>query len=443
MENEQIEYKSAWQDSYLKTICAFANTNGGELLVGIDDIGNVVGLQDGKKLLEDIPNKTRNRLGITPKINIDERNVLVIEVEPSDVPVSYDGKFYIRSGSTTQELKGHELIKFLLKKKNLGWDALTSDMPFSEIDAETIQNFIALARNRLKISEKDDITTILENLELAKDKKITNAGALLFGKNPHRYTDVAWARVGRFKTPTDILDTVLTSGNLFQQLNTLFEAVKKHLNVRFVIKGELEREDVWDYPLDAIREAIINALIHRDYLDTAEIQIKVFDDRIWIWSPGTLPEGITLDMLKTVHGSKPRNKLLAMAFYYAGLIERWGSGTRRMVDLCLAQGLPEPVFKEEMSGFSVIFFKDIYTEEYLRKMDLNERQIKAVMYVKEKGKITNREYQEICATSERTATRDLSSMVSIGLLDQIGTTGKGTEYVLSRHKDAKGATKTP
>ena len=118
-----------------------------------------------------------------------------------------------------------------------------------------------------------------------------------------------------------------------------------------------------------------------------------------------------------------------------GLIEQWGSGIEKMRKACVKAGIPEPKF-EEHQGFRVIFRKDIYTEEYLQKLGLNERQIKAVIYVKEKGKITNKEYQGVCNISERTATRDLSNLVSLGLFMQIGVTGKGTEYILTRHKDA-------
>jgi ATP-dependent DNA helicase RecG len=205
------------------------------------------------------------------------------------------------------------------------------------------------------------------------------------------------------------------------------KAIKKHMKVRFEIKG-IERKDIWDYPIPAIREACINALIHRDYMDTAEIQIKIYDDRIWFWNPGKLREGLTVEMLKGDHYSKPRNKLIAMVFYYAGLIEKWGTGTKRIVELCKKQRLPEPEFKEFGDGFSVTFHKDIHNEEYLRKVGLNDRQIKAVLYVKEKGKITNKEYQEINKVSKPTATRDLKEIEEKGVFEKIGITGKGTFY---------------
>jgi len=310
-----------------------------------------------------------------------------------------------------------------------------------EIDEDTIRKFVGMAKERLSISSDDAPEKMLENLELIRNGKLTNAGVLLFGKNPQKYFLNAISRVGRFKNSVEIVDTVEIKGNLFEQVEELVDAIKKHLNVRYLIE-DVERKDVWDYPLSAIREACINALIHRDYMDSPEIQIKIYDESIWFWNPGGLPEGITIDELKREHPSKPRNKLIAMVFYYAGLIEKWGTGTKRMVELCRNQGLPEPQFREEFNGFSVVFYKDLYNEEHLRDMGLNERQIRAVLYVKDKGRITNKVYQEICGVSERTASRDLSSLVSKGILEQIGFTGKGTHYVLRSQKDAKDARNT-
>lgn len=435
-ENQGIEFKESWRDDYLKTLCAFANTDGGVMYIGMSDNGEPVGLKNTDYLLESIPNKIRHSLNIIPSVkaeHIKDIEVIKIEIPPSEVPISYKGKFYIRSGSTTQEVSGMELVKFLMKKQKLSWEALLSDAGVNEIDEETVLKFKNMAKDRLAISEEDSIEKILENLELLRNGKLTNAGLLLFGKNPGRYFLNAATRVGRFRTETEIVDTVEIKGNLFGQVDKIMDAIKKHLNVRFEIEG-IERKDIWDYPLPAIREACINALIHRDYMDSAEIQIKIYDDRIWFWNPGKLPEGITVEMLKDEHFSKPRNKLIAMVFYYAGLIERWGTGTRRIVELCKEQGLPEPEFKEFGNGFSVIFYKDIYNEENLRKMGLNERQIKAVLYVKEKGKITNKEYQEITGVKKRQATDDLRELEKSGILLKIGTTGKGVHYVLKGYQ---------
>jgi len=259
-------------------------------------------------------------------------------------------------------------------------------------------------------------------------------------------------RIGRFKTETTIIDDKWIKGNLFQQFEETLNILRQSISVRYEIKG-IEREDVWDYPIPALREAVLNALIHRDYFDIANfIVIKVYDGHIWFSNPGGLPEGITLEELKRPHKSFLRNPLIAKVFYLAGYIEQYGSGTVRMVEWMREAGLPEPEYKEEMGGFSVYFYKDIYTEDNLRKMGLNERQIKAVMYVKEKGKIANKEYQEINNISRQMATLDLSVLAAKGIFIRVGKAGRGIAYQLpkltnkrliidrSRQRDA---TKTP
>jgi len=432
-EEQDIEFKKEWRNEHLKTVVSFANTEGGGMYIGIDDNGRAVTLTNIKKLLEDIPNTIRNKLQITPSVKIeekDDREVIKITVNSSDFPVFLDGKINIRSGSTTQELKGSELTNFLLEKTGETWDSLTVDAIFDNLALETFEYFKGLAIDRLPEIKNASYKTVFKNLELiTNDEKLTRALILLFGKKPQTFFINAQGRAGRFKAPTEILDTVIADGNLFKQLDTLINAIKKHLNVKFEIKG-IERKDVWDYPLEALREAVINALIHKDYLSTAEIQIKIYDDRLWIWNPGKLPKQLTIESLKTEHSSFPKNPLIASVFYYAGFIERWGSGTKRMIDLCKAQGLPEPEFKEEFGGISVYFRKDIYTEEYLRKLGLNERQIKAVMYVKEKKSINLSSFKTIVfEVSEKTLYRDLQELVSKGILKELGEK-KGRKYEL-------------
>ncbi|MCD6104644.1 MAG: hypothetical protein J7J43_02490 [Thermosipho sp. (in: Bacteria)] len=176
----------------------------------------------------------------------------------------------------------------------------------------------------------------------------------------------------------------------------------------------------------------LNALIHRDYFKwNVQTQIKIFDDYIWFYNIGGLPEGITLEQLERPHSSVPRNPLIVHIFYLAGFIEEMGSGIGRIIENMKKAELPEPEFREEMGGFSVYFRKDVYTEEYLRELGLNDRQIKAVMYVKEKGKITNKEYQEINRCSRNTATNDLTELVEKGIFKPSGKRGKGSFYVIA------------
>jgi len=438
IETQNVEYKEKFNEKALETLCAFANTQGGTLYIGISNSGEVKGVNVDNEFIRNITERITSKLGIYPEIHVEDREgkkIIKISVKPSPIPISFNGKYYERVGNTTREMTPERLKEFLLKGTN--WDGLINkDANFDEIDEETIRSFIRKARStgRLTIFEEDaDIKTIFEHLKLSVKGKLTNASLILFGKDPQKYFINAVLRIVRLKNQTTIVGDRLITGNLFNQVVQGEEAIKNFINVRYEIKG-LEREEIWDYPLPAIREALINALIHRDYFKfNVQTQIKIFDDYIWFYNIGGLPEGITLEDLKKPHSSVPRNPLIVHIFYLAGLIEEVGSGIGRMTESLRSQGLPEPEFKEEMGGFSVRFYKDIYTEENLRKMGLNERQIKAIMYLKTTGKITNKEYQELNLVSKPSATRDLQALVELGLLEQQGTTGKGTFYVLVKN----------
>jgi len=222
----------------------------------------------------------------------------------------------------------------------------------------------------------------------------------------------------------------MIEGTIVEQIDEAMDFIRKNISVKFVMTGKPQRDEVWDYPLEAIRESIINAVCHRDYTMPSNTEVRIYDDRLTIWSPGSLPLGITMEDLLKPHGSVLRNKGIGAVLYDMGLIEQWGSGIGKMQNLCSLAGIPEPHFEEYQSGFLVEFRKDIYTEEYLRKLGLNERQINAVAYVKEKGKITNKEYQELTGVSRQMATIDLSEMVKKSVFERIGKAGKGIAYQL-------------
>jgi ATP-dependent DNA helicase RecG len=447
MESQNVEFKSNWRDEYLKVISAFANTDGGKLMIGIDDKGKPIGLKNAKKLLEDVPNKIRDFLGIIPRVfteNKRGKDILSIEVKPSYAPISYHGKFFVRSGSTIQELKGKELTKYLIAKSDRDWDEYAEEKgSIDDIDIETVERFKEIAIKRLPfVKEEKDNIKLLQKLNLLENGKLKRAAILLFGKNPKRFYTSSFIKIGKFLTDTDIVASDDAEGNLFKQVEKAIELLRtKYLISEIRFEGIYRKEEL-EYPEEALREAIINAVIHRDYIG-AHTQLKIYPDKLILWNEGPLPKDIKIDDLKKSHPSRPRNELLADIFFKAGLIETWGRGTIKMTNECKKAKLPEPEFKEEFGGFSVYFYKDIYSEEKLRKMGLSERQIKAVIYVKEKGKITNKDYQELNLVSKRTASRDLDELVKRNIIDQIGITGKGTEYVLRGHKGAKGVMKGP
>lgn len=435
MESQNIEFKSSWRDECLKVICAFANTEGGTLIIGINDTGNLIGVKNPKKLLEDIPNTIKNKLGIIPSVELNKKNkndIIKITIAPSSVSISYNGKYYLRSGSTVQELQGRELADFLFKETGITWDEIIEDRAdIKELDVDSISNFKKLAVDRIpSISKESNIETLLKKLDLLNKEKVKRATILLFANNPQKYYRQAVLRIGKFLSDTEIQSTDIVKGNLFIQLKSAMEILRtKYLLSNIKYEG-IHRRDILEYPYEALRESIINALIHRDYSGNSQIQIRVYPDKLVIMNEGKLPPEIPAEKLKTNHLSIPRNPLLAGIFYYAGFIESWGHGTIKIVESCVKQGLPEPDFIEESGVMKVVFYKDIYNEENLRKMELNKRQIKAVLYVKQHGRISNDEYQKSFNVSKRTVSYDLEILLKKGILEKIGTHGRGTFYKL-------------
>jgi len=190
----------------------------------------------------------------------------------------------------------------------------------------------------------------------------------------------------------------------------------------------LNAKQVWDYPVEALREAVINAVCHRDYTISSSVEIRIMEDSLKVWSPGRLVFGITLPELLVPHSSVLRNRGVAQIFYDIAWIERWGSGIQKIRTACAEAGLPEPVFQENQ-GFSVVFRKDIFNAKDLGQLGLNARQIQAIAYIRVHGKITNSQFQILASIKKRQATKDLTDLEERQVISRIGKTGKGTHYI--------------
>ena len=434
-EQQNIEYKQSWHDDYLKWVCGFANAQGGLIFIGKDDKGKVVGVDDYKKLMDDLPNKIRNTMGISAEVNLhheNEKYFIEIVTHPYSVPISVRGRYYYRSGSTKQELTGASLNEFLLNKSGKTWDdAIEPDATLNDIDEQSIKLYLSAAEKSGRLPEHEglSIKDLLEKLRLSKNGQLKRAAVVLFGKDPRKFYPNMFVKIGRFgKDDADLVFQENEEGNLF----TLLQGILNQLSHKFLIRkvefSGMNRIEKSEYPIAALREIILNALVHRTYMG-APIQIRVYDDKINFWNEGMLPEGLTFEALKGFHASQPRNILLADVCFMGGFIDSWGRGTLKIFDACKEAGLPEPEIKEFQGGFLVTLFKDNLTDEQLIKLGLNERQLKAVLFIKEKGRITNKEYQEINETSDRTALRDLENLTELNILVKEGEK-KGTAYKL-------------
>ncbi len=434
-EHQNIEYKSTWRDEYLKWICGFANANGGTIFIGKDDNGNIVGVNEAKRLLEEIPNKVRDVLGIMVDVNLHESkqgDYLEIIVEPYPNAISYKGQYHYRSGSTKQELKGNSLNEFLLKKSGKTWDdVIEPRATFDDIDENTFSAFLKMSEEKGRLPNVVGLTTqqIFEKLLLTEKGQLKRGALVLFGKNPERFYPNSFVKIGRWEG-NNILFHDVEEGNLFALLRNVTNKLNNdYLKQKIHFEG-LYRIETGEYPREAMREMLLNALVHRSYMG-APIQIRVYDDKINIWNDGGLPTGISLESLKRPHSSNPRNPIIAGVCFKGGLIDAWGSGTVKIIGTCLQAGLPEPELIEQDGGFFVTLFKNNLTKEQLTKLGLNERQLKAVEYVKEKGKITNKEYQSLNTISERTASRELSELAEKQVFKSSATKGAGSYFYLT------------
>jgi len=232
-------------------------------------------------------------------------------------------------------------------------------------------------------------------------------------------------------------------GDLFEQADQARNFVLGNISRSVGTRAKSNQVPVeYEFPPDAIAEAIVNALAHRDYHSNGSVEVRLFSDRLEIWNPGTMPGTLSLEDLRHAHPSIPYNPLIAEALYLAGYIERVGSGTQRMIALCKKAGSPEPEFALRASCFVITFWRDWLTSEVLAGFQLNDRQRQAITHVKALGKITNRELRDLAHVITRTASRDLEDLVHQGLLMKVGDTGRSTFYVLARKLDINRTNRT-
>ena len=445
-EKQNIEYKSSWDDEYLKWVCGFANAQGGRIYIGKNDEANVVGLKDYKRQMEEIPNKIKNLMGIVAEVNLfDEKSKYYIEiiVQPYSVPISLRGRYYYRSGSVKQELTGAALSEYLLKYAGQTWDNMIEpNATFDDIDEKTVKIFLRKAEEAGRLPDIDGLSTpeLLEKLRLANNGQLRRGAIVLFGKDPGKFFTNTFVKIGKFEDDDFTIRFQETEeGNIIQLLDKVVRTLDYKFLIRNISFKGMNRVETLEYPIDALREMLLNALIHRNYMG-APTQIRVYDNKMEIWNEGRLPTTITLSQLKEKHSSHPRNPALAEACFRGGYIDSWGSGIMKIINSCEAEGLPTPEMEEREGGFCVTLFKN--KEQSSKKpikqtsvknsiKGLTPRQQKIVDYVRENGSITNAICQELFEISKPTATRELRNLAESNILEQMGEK-RGVVYTLKK-----------
>ena len=361
-ESQTVEFKESFGEESLETLAAFANSAGGTLLVGVADDGTVKGTHTGNESLRNWANRITQGTGLNPaigKTHVDGKTVVFLCVEKSPVrPVACAGRYFKRVNNSNRRMTDDDITRIVLDKVGITWDEIEEPRAtLRDLDFGALSTFRAEcnAKGRRPVPGKDSDKTVLEKLGLFKHGKLIRAALLLFGKAPQSLYPSAILKIGRFRPGGIIADDREIWGTIFAQIEAAMEYFRGRLATRFERKGLPARDVIWEYPLSALREAVTNAICHRDYLDLSQTQIRWHDDRIIVVNPGKLIPPLKPETLLQPHVSRQRNRKIAELLYYTGLVERWGSGILEMSHSCVKAGLPEPRFKEEQGAIWLTF----------------------------------------------------------------------------------------
>ena len=444
MENQTIEWKETWRDEYMKTLCAFANTSGGTLEIGRSNNGKIVGIANAAKFLEDLPNKIKNAMAIVADIathRTDDMEYITITVGAYPFPISYHGVYYIRSGSTTQELTGNALDEFMLRKQGKSWDGVPVPyVTFDDFESDAFKAFRRKAIASARLTAQDmEITDemLLKNLRLIEGDYLKRAALLLFHQDPENWVPGAYLKVGFFENAADLLHQDEIHGPLITMADKAEDLVYLKYFKGIISYDGLQRIENYPIPRQAFREAVLNAIIHRDYSTGNPIHIHIYPDKVLIYNDGKLPETWTVEDLLSPHTSKPYNPLIAGAFFRSGQIEAWGRGIEKITSACKEWGKSEPFYRvcpnEVMIGFNTDdgIVKNI-AENIVEKNYITSVQEQILELMQNNSKITAKLIAQKIGIAPRNVQVHIQTLKTMGLVERIGG-AKGGYWKVKKH----------
>lgn len=446
-ECQYAEFKQSWQDEYLKWICAFANTEGGSLFVGVDDKGYVCGVKNAHKLSEDIPNKIRNTMGVICEmrlLNAGGLDYFEIKVDKYPVPISYRGRYYKRSGSTVQELSGVEINRLTLFMQGRTWDSVpVPGISTKELDHGALKLFREKAVESQRLDKKAagvSVQNLLQNLRCTEGSHLTRAAMMCFHPDPESWVTGAYVKIGFFATEADILYQDEIHGPLLIQVERAMDLIfTKYMKALVSYEG-INRQERFFFPPDAFRELLLNAVVHKDYTETTPIQIKIYSDRIWMWNPGNMPEEVKVKDLFKKHVSKPRNPNIANVFFKSGYVESWGRGYYNIELACEETDSKLPKPKAEFGGLTVECRASDQYKELASKWNIggvnppvnppinppiNKTQQVLLDLVKENNNYTYDDLASLTNKHRDTVRENLKKLRELGLIRRVGARKNG------------------
>lgn len=455
-ESTQLEFKksTAKLKAAAETLCAFLNNRGGIVFIGVTDQGSIVGQQVSDRTRRDIASVL---VKFEPSANIqvdylnlsdhsgDKKQLIALTAQPDEHarPYTFDGRCFERNESSTNVMPQSKYQQLLLERtmKPISWDDMAAlGYTVADLDHDEIQGTLQQGISANRIDASVDPTNTLDGLRrlhlLTAADQPTNAAVVLFCKDVKPGYMQCLLRMARFrgKDKSDFIDSKHVYGNLFHLLNEAQTFIMRNISVAsHFIPGQFQRVDEPEYPPLATREALINALCHRDYqANSGSISIAIYADRLEITSPGTLPNGITVDSLKRSHDSKPRNKTIANVIFRRGIIEAFGTGIHQMLTACKTLNLPEPIFYEQNGTFVVCFHAVSSTTRNIQMADLTERQREVVNIVTQAGHIAARDIMHALTKppAERTLRDDLAKLKALKILNSQGA-GRSANWFIA------------
>jgi len=438
-ESKQTEFKENFSKFVIETIVAFANTKGGSIFIGVTDKKRIKGIETNSETLQNWNNqiKLSTEPSVFPDIELIEtgnKTIAYIKVNEFPVkPISVKGKSFKRIKNSNHQMNLTEISDEHLKTINGSWDFyIDPNNTLKNISIEKVKKFILKIEQNKQLKINQTPFDFLSKLKILRDNKLTFGAYLLFVKDDCLISDI---QVGRFKSEITIIDSLSIDKDLFTEVDEIIAFIRKHLMVEFIITGEPQHEERFDYPLDAIREIVVNMIVHRDYRDSSGSIIKIYDTKIEFFNPGKLFGGITIkDLLSDNYTSQTRNKLIAKAFKETGIIERYGTGIKRILDICKNYGVVPPIFEEVFNGFKVTLFKEkLNVPDDVPDNVPDERLNKIIEIIKNNNKILLQEIANQLDVSRRTIRRDIEKLKKQNRIKRIGSE-KGGHWEIIKTK---------
>ena len=330
-ESDILEFKSSFSKEVIESIVAFSNTKGGKIIIGCSNSKNIIGTTVAEESIQKWQNEVKQNTepAVFPTfdaVEIEDKTIVVVSVDEFPLkPITFKNRYFSRKKNSNHLMTANEIVELRYTSLNYSFDAFPVKTSYSQLDNNALSFFKKRISETGRFVSNGDLIVDFEKLGLIIDGNLTRAAQLLFG------THHTCIHIGRFKSADTIIDDLVIRSPLILAVEETMNFIKRNITLSYSFTGELKRVERWQFPLQAVRELILNAVVHKDYTNPTDVIIKIFDSSIEISNPGRLMSGLTInDLLTDTYQARHRNKLLAEIFYLTGDIEKYGTGFIRL-----------------------------------------------------------------------------------------------------------------